>query len=35
VPPQGRWRIYGIGLPEPILKKVYEAIAVRFLGLPS
>lgn len=35
VPPQGRWRIYGIGLPEPILKKVYEANAVRFLGLPS
>jgi hypothetical protein len=35
VPPQGRWRIYGIGLPEPILKKVYEANAVRFLGLPA
>jgi predicted TIM-barrel fold metal-dependent hydrolase len=35
VPPQGRWRIYGIGLPDPILKKVYEANAVRFLGLSS
>ena len=35
VPPQGRWRIYGIGLPEAILKKVYESNAVRFLGLPS
>ena len=23
VPPQGRWRIYGLGLPEPILRKVY------------
>jgi predicted TIM-barrel fold metal-dependent hydrolase len=34
VPPQGRWRIYGIGLPEAILKKVYEVNAVRFLGLP-
>lgn len=33
VPPQGRWRIYGIALPEPILKKVYESNAVRFLGL--
>ena len=22
VPPQGRWRIYGLGLPEPILRKV-------------
>jgi predicted TIM-barrel fold metal-dependent hydrolase len=35
VPPQGRWRIYGIGLPEPILKKVYEGNAVRFLGLKA
>ena len=31
--PQGRWRIYGIGLPDDILKKVYEGNAVRFLGL--
>ena len=35
VPPQGRWRIYGIGLPAPILKKVYESNAVRFLGLKA
>jgi predicted TIM-barrel fold metal-dependent hydrolase len=35
VPPQGRWRIYGIGLPEPILKKVYLDNAARLLGLPA
>jgi len=35
VPPQGRWRIYGLGLPEPILKKVYHDNAARLLGLPS
>jgi predicted TIM-barrel fold metal-dependent hydrolase len=23
VPPQGRWRIYGINLPDPILRRVY------------
>jgi predicted TIM-barrel fold metal-dependent hydrolase len=33
VPPQGRWRIYGIGLPEQILKKVYHDNAARLLGL--
>ena len=33
VPPQGRWRIYGIGLPEPILRKVYSANAARALNL--
>jgi predicted TIM-barrel fold metal-dependent hydrolase len=33
VPPQGRWRIYGIGLPESILKKVYHDNAARILGL--
>jgi predicted TIM-barrel fold metal-dependent hydrolase len=33
VPPQGRWRIYGIGLPEPILRKVYHDNAARLLGL--
>jgi predicted TIM-barrel fold metal-dependent hydrolase len=35
VPPQGRWCIYGLGLPDPILKKVYHDNAVRLLGLPS
>jgi Amidohydrolase len=32
IPPQGRWRIYGLGLPEPILRKVYHANAERILG---
>ena len=31
VPPQGRWRIYGLGLPDGILKKVYNANAARLL----
>jgi predicted TIM-barrel fold metal-dependent hydrolase len=31
VPPQGRWRIYGLGLPEGILKKVYFENASRLL----
>jgi predicted TIM-barrel fold metal-dependent hydrolase len=35
VPPQGRWRIYGLGLPEAILKKVYHDNAARILGLPA
>jgi predicted TIM-barrel fold metal-dependent hydrolase len=35
VPPQGRWRIYGLGLPETILKKVYHDNAARLLGLTS
>jgi predicted TIM-barrel fold metal-dependent hydrolase len=33
VPPQGRWRIYGLGLPEQILRKVYYENAARLLGL--
>jgi predicted TIM-barrel fold metal-dependent hydrolase len=33
VPPQGRWRIYGVGLPEPILRKVYYNNAARLLQL--
>jgi len=33
IPPQGRWRIYGIDLPEEILRKVYYANAARQLGL--
>ena len=32
-PPQGRWQIYGIGLPETILRKVYYENAARLLGL--
>ena len=31
VPPQGRWRIYGIGLPDTILRKVYHQNAERIL----
>ena len=31
-PPQGRWRIYGIGLPEGILRNVYRENALRLLG---
>jgi len=35
VPPQGRWRIYGLGLPEGILRKVYHDNAARLLGLAT
>jgi len=35
VPPQGRWRIYGLGLPEEILRKVYYENAERLLGMKS
>lgn len=33
VPPQGRWRIYGIELPETILRKVYFGNAARQLNV--
>jgi predicted TIM-barrel fold metal-dependent hydrolase len=33
VPPQGRWRISGVGLPEAILRKVYHGNAERLLHL--
>ena len=33
VPPQGRWKIYGIALPDGILRKVYQENAVRILHL--
>ncbi len=33
IPPQGRWKIYGLGLPENILRKVYFDNAARLLGL--
>ncbi len=32
IPPQGRWKIYGLGLPENILRKVYFENAARLLG---
>jgi predicted TIM-barrel fold metal-dependent hydrolase len=33
VPPQGRWRIYGLGLPDGMLKKVYYENAAQLLRL--
>jgi len=33
IPPQGRWKIYGIELPDSILKKVYYDNAARLLHL--
>jgi predicted TIM-barrel fold metal-dependent hydrolase len=35
IPPQGRWRIYGVGLPEQVLRKVYWENAARLMGLPA
>ena len=35
IPPQGRWRVYGIGLPDSILKKVYHNNAARLLNWPE
>lgn len=34
-PPQGRWQISGLGLPESILKKIYNENASRYLGMTS
>jgi predicted TIM-barrel fold metal-dependent hydrolase len=33
VPPQGRWRIYGLALPDNILEKVYQRNAARIIGI--
>ena len=33
VPPQGRWRIYGLGLSDQVLRKVYAGNAARLMGL--
>lgn len=35
IPPQGRWRIYGIGLPDSILHKVYLTNAARLLNIST
>ncbi len=35
VPPQGRWRISGLGLSEQILRKVYRDNAARLIGIPA
>jgi predicted TIM-barrel fold metal-dependent hydrolase len=32
-PPQGRWRIYGLGLSDQVLRKLYSENAVRLLKL--
>lgn len=34
MPGQGRWHIYGLGLPDEVLRKVYHANAQRILGIP-
>ncbi len=34
-PPQGRWKIYGLGLPSPILSKIYSGNAARLLGVST
>jgi predicted TIM-barrel fold metal-dependent hydrolase len=31
IPPQGRWKISGLGLPQPVLKKIYSGNAARLL----
>ncbi|HZU26388.1 MAG TPA: amidohydrolase family protein [Bryobacteraceae bacterium] len=35
VPGQGRWNIYGLGLPDQILRKVYNENALRLLNEPA
>jgi hypothetical protein len=35
LPPQGRWKIYGLGLPDQVLRKIYSANAARLLGVSS
>jgi predicted TIM-barrel fold metal-dependent hydrolase len=35
VPPQGRWRISGLGLNEQILRKVYGENAARLIGITA
>jgi predicted TIM-barrel fold metal-dependent hydrolase len=35
IPPQGRWRIYGINLPDGILRKVYHENAARALRVTA
>lgn len=33
IPPQGLWQIYGIGLPDDVLRKIYQQNAVKLLGI--
>ncbi len=34
-PIQGRWRIDGVGLPEPLLRKIYFENALKLLRMPA
>ncbi|MDZ7374281.1 MAG: amidohydrolase [candidate division KSB1 bacterium] len=33
--PQGEWKIYGVGLPDEVLKKIYHENAERIFGAPG
>ena len=35
IPPQGRWRISGINLPDAVLRKIYNQNAARELGIDT
>ena len=35
VPPQGRWHIYGLYLPDDVLKKIYHVNAQKVMRLPA
>jgi len=35
IPSQGRWAIYGIGLSDDILRKIYYQNACRVLNIPT
>jgi predicted TIM-barrel fold metal-dependent hydrolase len=35
IPPQGRWRISGLGLTEQVLRKVYRDNAARLIGITA
>ena len=35
IPPQGRWRISGLGLSEQVLRKVYRDNAARLIGISA
>lgn len=35
IPPQGRWSIYGLKLPDSVLRKVYHDNAARILHIPD
>ena len=34
-PPQGRWSIYGLGLADPVLRKIYHDNAAQLLHIPT